>query len=74
MAPKPKKLKMYSNKTQVVKNPEGPFQITKEPYLYREVSKQRVKKVTPQELENIDLQKFTISKRSHFSMDMENEI
>lgn len=72
---KKKSLKMYTNKTQLVKNEvNGPFQITKEPFFYREVSKQRVKKIPAQELQSLDLQKFTISKRSHFSLDQESEI
>lgn len=72
---KKKSLKMYTNKTQLVKNEvNGPFQITKVPFFYREVSKQRVKKIPAQELQSLDLQKFTISKRSHFSLDQESEI
>jgi len=72
---KKKSLKIYTNKTQLVKNEvNGPFQITKEPFFYREVSKQRVKKIPAQELQSLDLQKFTISKRSHFSLDQESEI
>jgi hypothetical protein len=30
--PRPKKLKKYNNRTQVIVKNEGPFQITKEPY------------------------------------------